>query len=99
MLIPKDEFKNTVINVRVGNATIQIKAEDITQKHIEAYKNHVDLTYFVEEFTISEEPRKELLDLQEYDPQKHDIKNVIQAEIDNRLEEEKPKKTRTRKKK
>lgn len=93
MLVPKQEFKNTVISVRVGNATIQIKAEDITQKHIEAYKNHVDLTYFVEDFTISEEPRKELLDLQEYDPQKHDIKNILQEEID------KPKKRRTRKKK
>lgn len=97
MLIPKEQFKNTVISIKVGNATIQIKAEDITQKHIEAYKNHVDLTYFVEDFTISEEPRKELLDLQEYDPQKHDIKNILQEEIDKRLEE--PKKRRTRKKK
>lgn len=97
MLIPKEQFKNTVISIKVGNATIQIKAEDITQKHIEAYKNHVDLTYFVEDFTISEEPRKELLDLQEYDPQKHDIKNILQEEIDKRLEESK--KRRTRKKK
>lgn len=65
MLVPKQEFKNTVISVRVGNATIQVKAEDITERHIEAYKNHVDLTYFVESFEITEEPREELLDLQE----------------------------------
>lgn len=65
MLVPKEEFKNTVISVRVGNATIQIKTEDITERHIEAYRNHVDLSYFVEPFEITVEPRKELLDLQE----------------------------------
>lgn len=98
MLIPKEQFKNTVISIKVGNATIQIKAEDITHKHIEAYKNHVDLTFFVEEIVIEEEPRKELLDLQAYDPEKHSPENIIQAVIAKRLEEE-PKKRRTRKKK
>lgn len=98
MLIPKEQFKNTVISIKVGSATIQIKAEDITQKHIEAYKNHVDLSYFVEEVVIEEEPSKELLDLQTYDPEKHSPENIIQAVIAQRLEEE-PKKRRTRKKK
>ena len=96
MLIPKEQFRNTVISIKVGNATIQLKAEDITHKHVEAYKNHVDLTYFVEETAISEEPRKELLELQDYDPQKHDAESIIQAAINERLE---PKKRRTRKKK
>ena len=96
MLIPKEQFRNTVISIKVGNATIQLKAEDITHKHIEAYKNHVDLSYFVEDTIISEEPRKELLDLQQYDPKKHDAESIIQAVINDRVE---PKKTRTRKKK
>jgi len=70
MLIPKEQFRNTVISIKVGNAIIQLKAEDITHKHIEAYKNHVDLSYFIEDAIISEEPRKELLDLQESEPKK-----------------------------
>jgi len=90
MLIPKEQFRNTVISIKVGNATIQLKAEDITHKHIEAYKNHVDLSYFVEDTVISEEPR------QQYDPKKHDAESIIQAVINASVE---PKKTRTRKKK
>jgi hypothetical protein len=83
MLKPKKGFENTVIEYRVGQATIKIKASDITQEHIDKAKHYVDLAYFVEEI-------KEAVI---YDPEKHDAETVMQSILNE------PKKKRTRRKK
>ena len=91
MLKPKKGYENTVIEYRVGQATMKIKAEDITKDHIEKAKHYVDLSHFVEEVVV------------EYDPQKHDAEAIIQEYInqptENLLDLQTPKKTRKRRKK
>lgn len=97
MLKPKKGFENTVIEYRVGQATIKIKASDITQDHIDKAKHYVDLAYFVEEI-------KEAVT---YDPQKHDAETVMQDILNYEPKNEgihdkytpEPKKKRTRRKK
>lgn len=86
MLKPKKGYENTVIEYRVGQATIKIKASDITQEHIDKAKHYVDLSYFVEEAVEVKEPTI-------YDPEKHDAETVIQSILNE------PKKKRTRRKK
>ncbi len=69
MLRPKKGFENTEIEYRVGQATIRIKASDITKQHIERAKNYCDLSLYVEEVVI------------EYDPKRHDAEAIIQEYI------------------
>ena len=91
MLKPKKGYENTVIEYRVGQATMKIRVEDITKDHIEKARNHVDLSFFVEEVVT------------EYDPQKHDAESIIQEYINQPSEQlldlQTPKKPRKRRKK
>jgi hypothetical protein len=91
MLKPKKGYENTVIEYRVGQATMKIRVEDITKEHIEKAKHYVDLSYFVEEVKS------------EYDPKKHDAENIIQEYMNQPTEQildlQTPKKKRTRRKK
>ena len=91
MLKPKKGYENTVIEYRVGQATMKIRVEDITKEHIEKAKHYVDLAYFVEEVKS------------EYDPKKHDAENIIQEYMNQPTEQildlQTPKKKRTRRKK
>jgi hypothetical protein len=98
MLKPKKGFENTVIEYRVGTATLKIKVSDITADHIERAKHYCDLSMYVEDVTIVSTPK-------EYTPSVHNAETVMQDIIDDfRIEQlidlqTKPKPKRTRKKK
>jgi hypothetical protein len=92
MLRPRKGYENTEIEYRVGQATIRIKASDITREHIERAKHYCDLSAYVEEVVI------------EYDPKRHDAETIIQEYINQDslemlTELNSPKKTRKPRKK
>jgi hypothetical protein len=96
MLKAKKGFENTIIEYRVGQATIKINVSDITQDHIDRAKHYCDLSTYVEEVQIVSEPTV-------YNPDIHDAETVMQSLLnDDRIEQltelqEKPKRTRKRK--
>lgn len=48
MLVPKNEYKNMTLSFRVGQGTFTINTNDITIDKIEAFRNHIDLSHYVE---------------------------------------------------
>ena len=88
MLKVKRVYENAVISFKVGQATFNLKTEDITEDHIEKFKNHIDLSYFVEPMEVV------------YVPEEHDVETVLQNYLDLQEQpKDEPKKKRTRKKK
>lgn len=63
MLVPKEHYKNMELTFRVGVATFTINTNDITDNKIEAFKNHIDLSHYVE--LEEEESIEHLVDLQD----------------------------------
>ena len=96
MLKPKKGFENTVIEYRVGQATLKIKVSDITPDHIERAKNYCDLSMYVEEVKTVSKPT-------EYKAEVHDAETVMQEILnDDRIKQltelqTKPKRTRKKK--
>jgi hypothetical protein len=62
MLKAKKGFENTIIEYRVGQATIKINVSDITQDHIDRAKHYCDLSTYVEEVQIVSEPEDERIE-------------------------------------
>ena len=44
----KKEYENTELSFRAGVVTIVIDARSITDEKIKAFKNHIDLSHYVE---------------------------------------------------
>ena len=88
MLKVKRGYENAFVSFKVGQATFNLKTEDITEDHIEKFKNHIDLSYFVEPMEVV------------YVPEEHDVETVLQNYLDLQEQpKDEPKKKRTRKKK
>lgn len=89
MLRAKKGYENTELSFKVGQATFRMKVEDITEAHIEQFRNHIDLNHYVEKVDCE---TKQLI----YAPDEHDVETVMQNYLDL---QDQPKKTRRRKKK
>ena len=96
MLQPRKGFENTIIEYKVGLATLKIKVSDITPEHIERAKHYCDLSVYVEEVKKVSRPT-------EYKAEVHDAETVMQSILnDERIEQltelqQKPKRTRKKK--
>lgn len=71
MLVPRNEYENMTLTFKVGVATFTLKVDEITEEKIEAFKNHIDLSYYVE--LGEEEVPEYLFELQ-------DNNEVVQSE-------------------
>lgn len=96
MLKPKKGFENTTITFKVGAGSVTLNVSNITEDHIINFRNHIDLSYFVEKH----EPKV----ITKYVPELHDAETVIQSILNDPTEEildlqEPVKKPRKRRKK
>ena len=75
MLRVKKEYENTNLSFKVGVVTVNLDARDITEDKIKAFKNHIELSHYVEEVEIEEVSLPiNLIELQE-----DEVKEIVEV--------------------
>lgn len=74
MLVPKKQYKDMELTFKAGVATFTIKTNDITQEKIDSFRNHIDLSHYVE--LEAEEVPEQYLDIQDSSPRVEETKEA-----------------------